>query len=157
LGKEKSMKRIISLALFSVLFTLNSCKKNDPVDPNIMTKNGIQLSSSQEVPAFTSTATGTVDIQYMKKENMIHYTLTWNNLSGAPTGMHFHGPADIGVNAGVLQGITGFPASASGTITGSFVLNETTQKSADLLAGKWYVNVHTAAKTGGEIRAQIIF
>ena len=33
------------------------------------------------------------------------------------------------------------------------VMNE--QQAADLLAGKWYANVHTAQNPGGEIRGQM--
>ena len=32
----------------------------------------------------------------------------------------------------------------------------TEAQAADLLAGKWYINVHTAANPGGEIRGQLI-
>ncbi len=29
-------------------------------------------------------------------------------------------------------------------------------QTADLLAGKWYVNIHTKANPGGEIRGQVV-
>jgi hypothetical protein len=32
----------------------------------------------------------------------------------------------------------------------------TAAQAADLLAGKWYVNIRTAAHPGGEIRGQMI-
>ena len=32
----------------------------------------------------------------------------------------------------------------------------TDAQAADMLAGKWYINVHTAANPGGEIRGQLI-
>ena len=38
-------------------------------------------------------------------------------------------------------------------ITGTATL--TPAQAADLAAGKWYVNLHTAANPGGEIRGQV--
>jgi len=53
--------------------------------------------------------------------------------------------------AAVLQGCAGdaktSPASGKATLTAPQI--------ADLEAGKWYVNVHTAANPGGEIRGQV--
>jgi hypothetical protein len=63
---------------------------------------------------------------------------------------HFHGPAPVGVNAGVIVPVKGSVASP---IRGEATL--TPEQSADLLAGKWYFNVHTAANPGGEIRGQV--
>ena len=54
-----------------------------------------------------------------------------------------------GTNAGVVQGFSG---SMDSPIKGSATL--TAAQAADLLAGKWYVNLHTAANKGGEIRGQ---
>jgi hypothetical protein len=67
--------------------------------------------------------------------------------------MHFHGPALAGANASPTLDITGFPATASGTFTGSATLTEAQE--ADLLAGKWYWNAHTTANGSGEIRGQV--
>jgi hypothetical protein len=55
-----------------------------------------------------------------------------------------------GANAGVVVPITGPLVSP---IKGSAVL--TAAQAADLMAGKWYVNVHTAANPGGEVRGQV--
>ena len=108
---------------------------------------------AQEVPAVTTTATGTVSGTYNSSTNALSYTVTWTGLSGAPTLMHFHGPALAGANASPTLDISGFATTASGSYTGSATLTETQE--ADLLAGKWYWNVHTAANGGGEIRGQV--
>ena len=72
--------------------------------------------------------------------------------------MHFHGPALLGVSAGVLVGVTGLPAATAGNVTGSFTVTNTGNLlEADLLAGKWYFNIHTAAHPAGEIRGQVTF
>ena len=63
---------------------------------------------------------------------------------------HFHGPAEAGKNAGVVLPI----APAKSRMEGSATLTDA--QAADLAAGKWYVNVHTAANKDGEIRGQVL-
>ena len=47
------------------------------------------------------------------------------------------------------------PAAALATpIKGTATLTDA--QAADLQAGKWYFNVHTAANKGGEIRGQVV-
>jgi hypothetical protein len=65
---------------------------------------------------------------------------------------HFHGPAAPGANAGVALpiGAAGMASPAAGSAT----LNDA--QVADLLAGRWYINIHTATHPGGEIRGQVM-
>jgi hypothetical protein len=46
-----------------------------------------------------------------------------------------------------------FEGSLASPIKGSATLTEA--QAADLLAGKYYINIHTAAHKGGEIRGQV--
>jgi Cu/Zn superoxide dismutase len=150
------MKKLFALtALVVTLFT--ACKKDNETPSTKMVKTNVAISGMQENPAVTTAASGTMDYDYDQATKMFHYTIRWNGLSGAPTGMHIHGPAARGVNSGVLAGISGFTAAATGTFTGMVVVDNVTLKEADLLAGKWYVNIHTTANAGGEIRGQIEF
>ena len=73
------------------------------------------------------------------------------NLSGPATLAHFHGPAPIGANAAVALA---FAQPVASPYEGRAMLTQ--QQAADLLAGLWYVNVHTAAHPGGEMRGQMI-
>ena len=144
------------LIVFSFSLLLVACKKV-ALNNNVISKNNIVMEGSQEVPAKVTTATGTTDIAYNKITHVLVYAIKWNNLSGPPTGMHFHSPCLRGSTAPVIVPITGFAAATSGSISGTVTLNMTTQKEDELLDGKWYSNIHTSANPGGEIRGQIEF
>jgi hypothetical protein len=108
-----------------------------------------KLSSANEVPANTSTGTGMLDASFNKDTSILTWTVSYSGMTGPVSAGHFHGPAMAGANAGVALGFTG---SMDSPIKGSATL--TAAQAADLLAGKWYVNLHTAANKGGEIRGQ---
>ena len=110
----------------------------------------VQLSGANEVPPVKSAATGTLVVALNPSTNVLNWTVSYSGLSGPVTGAHFHGPAMAGQNAGVTVPLTG---SMSSPITGTATL--TPAQAADLAAGKWYVNLHTAANPGGEIRGQV--
>ena len=108
------------------------------------------LDGKTEVPPNASTATGTADIDYDPASKKLSWKLTYTGLSGPATAAHFHGPAEAGKNAGVAV-----PIANPGTspVEGSATLTDA--QAADLVAGKYYVNIHTAANPGGEIRGQV--
>ena len=108
------------------------------------------LDGKSEVPANASTGTGTADIDYDAATRKLSWKLSYSGLSGPATAAHFHGPAEPGKNAGVAVAI---PNATSSPAEGSATLTEA--QAADLMAGKYYVNVHTAANPGGEIRGQV--
>lgn len=85
-------------------------------------------------------------------------TLSWNvtytGLSTPDTVAHIHGPGAPGVSAPVLFPFTGTFNVTSGSFVGS-TPNLTAQQISDLNAGLDYVNIHTTAFGGGEIRGQI--
>jgi hypothetical protein len=111
---------------------------------------------SNEVPANASTATGTITGTYNDSSNTISFTITFSGLGSNATAAHFHGPAFPGTNANVIYAHTGFPTGVtSGTFTGTQVITDAEEK--DLLAGKWFSNIHTTVFPGGEIRALIFF
>jgi hypothetical protein len=107
------------------------------------------LSAATEVPPKASKGTGELQASLDTATKTLSYTTTYSGLTGPATMEHFHGPAAAGVNAPI---VVPFKDPTSGS-KGSTVLTDA--QIADLEAGKWYVNVHTAANPGGEIRGQV--
>src|ERR1700726_4332503 len=108
------------------------------------------LDGKSEVPPNTSAATGTADVDFDAATKKLTWKLTYSGLSGPATAAHFHGPAEAGKNAGVAVAI---PNAGTSPAEGSATLTDA--QAADLAAGKYYVNVHTAANPGGGIRGQV--
>jgi CHRD domain len=108
------------------------------------------LKGSNEVPLNTSPATGTAEATLDTASRNLTYTITFSGLSGPALGAHFHGPVEAGKNAGIVLPFK----TVQSPIEGSATLTE--NQAADLLAGKWYANVHTAANPGGELRGQMM-
>jgi CHRD domain len=109
-----------------------------------------QLRAANEVPVNASTGTGQVDAVLNKDTNLFRWKVSYSGLTGPATAGHFHGPAAVGSNAGVALG---WPAPIASPMEGSVTL--TPAQAADLMAGRWYANVHTAANPGGEVRGQM--
>jgi len=107
------------------------------------------LSGTQEVPPTASRGTGVMTAKLYPDTRSLDYKVEYSGLSGPATAAHIHGPAAAGANAGVA---VPFKAAAS-PITGASILTE--EQATALMEGKTYVNVHTAANPGGEIRGQI--
>jgi hypothetical protein len=110
------------------------------------------LNGGTEVPPNQSKGTGSVTVTYDTAEKKLSWKGSYSGLSGPVTAAHFHGPAALGRNAGIAIGIASgnLPASFDGSavLTDSFA--------ADLMAGRWYINLHTAAYPAGEIRGQVV-
>lgn len=118
--------------------------------PAFAEKMKATLDGKSEVPPNASAGTGTADIDYDAATKKLSWKLTYSGLSGPATAAHFHGPAEPGKNAGVGLAI---PNATASPVEGSATLTDA--QAADLAAGKYYINIHTAANPGGEIRGQV--
>jgi hypothetical protein len=107
-----------------------------------------QLNASQEVPPTASTATGVGLMTLDTTTGALSYNITFSGLSSAETAAHIHGPAPVGVNAGVI-----FTLPAGNPKVGNLIL--TAPQITNMLAGLDYVNIHTTTNPGGEIRGQV--
>jgi hypothetical protein len=108
------------------------------------------LTASSVVPATDSQGKGTLTASLNTDTNVLTYRVTYSGLSGPVTAAHFHGPAAEGANAGPQVPIK---APLTSPIRGTATLTADQEK--DLQNGMWYVNLHTAANKGGEIRGQV--
>ncbi|MDO9400836.1 MAG: CHRD domain-containing protein [Polaromonas sp.] len=141
-------RTMLALALTGVVLAAAGCSMLD--QQSSLVAFTTQLRGGNEVPPVASNATGSVDAVLDKNTNLLRWKVSYAGLSGPATAGHFHGPAAVGANAGVVLGWKG-PMSAS--MEGNATI--TPAQAADLIAGKWYANIHTAAHPGGEIRGQM--
>ena len=108
------------------------------------------LKGSNEVPPNSSPAFGKAEATLNTETKVLTWTVTYKDLTGPAVGAHFHGPSEPGKNAGIVLPFKTVQSPIEGTST----LSDT--QVADLLAGKWYANIHTAANPGGELRGNMV-
>ena len=145
------------VTLFGAMSLLAACADNMQSSGSMAQASGpvalkASLSSAQINPPVASPGTGSATISYNAATKELTWTLTWSPLSGPATMAHFHGPAAPGANAGVALPIGA--AGMASPVSGKATLNDA--QAADVMAGRWYVNIHTAANPGGEIRGQVM-
>ena len=107
------------------------------------------LKATSEVPPTDSKGTGSVTATFDTTSKQLSWKGTVSGLSGPATAAHFHA-GEVGKNGGVAIPIAG---ADKGSFEGSATLTDA--QADDLMGGKWYVNVHTAANKGGEVRGQV--
>jgi len=107
------------------------------------------LKGSSEVPPTDSKGTGSVTATYDTASKKLSWKGSVSGLTGPATAAHFHS-GEVGKNGGVAVPIAG---ADKGSFEGSATLTDA--QAQELMAGNWYVNVHTAVNKGGEIRGQV--
>ena len=138
----------------------------------LMGNAGVGLLAGNENPAAAggSGGLGFSGIALDTDTNLLSIDVRWGSgngftdLSGNATMMHIHGPTDdptpagFSQNTGVLVGLDGLPgfngSATNGGFLGTVVLTD--DQEAAILANRTYLNVHTAANTGGEIRGNLV-
>jgi hypothetical protein len=110
------------------------------------------LKASAEVPPNHSAGTGSLTATLNTDTNQLTYRIEFSGLTGPVAAAHFHGPAAEGANAKPQLPIKGTPITSP--IDGKATL--TAEQAKELVDGKWYFNLHTAANPGGEIRGQVV-
>lgn len=110
------------------------------------------LDGLQEVPPVDTDATGFAAISYDDISNLLAWDISWTPLESGEVGMHFHGPAMPGETAGIVVDIGAISGLSSPSIGSTTITDE---QEADLLAGLWYVNIHSNDFPSGEIRGQV--
>ena len=136
---------IIMPAVFALpaAFTLASPARAEMVSYNLTMLPDNEVPPVEGLPDTTGQFQGEFDTQ----TGVLTYTMGYQNLTGAPTAAHLHGPAGPEENAGVLV-----PLDVAGS--GEVTLNA--EQAAALGEGQVYVNVHTEANPKGELRVQLV-
>jgi hypothetical protein len=138
----------------------------------------VDLTGANEVPANSSTGTGVADFELDTTAETLAGHIVFSGLTGSTTAAHIHcclaSPFLTGVNVGVATLVPAFPGFPLGVMSGTddFLLNLSLASSynpafitakgglanaeaafiAGLIAGETYLNIHTNAFPGGEIR-----
>ncbi len=121
------------------------------------------LNGANERPTPVVTA-GTGSAALTVSGTTVNYTVAYQGVTGAPTGLHIHSPGGINATAGVSVDLLTTPLTGlNGVLTGTFTASNirTAGVSLDsmlvlLRNGNAYVNLHTASFPGGEIRGQTV-
>lgn len=112
----------------------------------------VELTGTQEVPAVATTGLGVATVTLDPNTGAVSVSGSYSNTSGPVVAAHLHGAARRGANSGVVLGLQQTGGTA-GTFSGRGILSAT--QIQDLRAGLTYLNVHSQANPGGEVRGQI--
>ena len=112
-----------------------------------------ELSASNHLPPTSSKGTGAVTATYDTTSKVLIWKGTHSGLTGPATSAHFHGPAPAGQSAGVAIWISSKGSPLPESFEGQATLTDA--QADDMMAGRWYVNIHTRTYPGGEIRGQL--
>ncbi len=110
------------------------------------------LGGAYEVPPTASRGSGYFEAVYRPSTKVLEYRLNLQGLSGPVTMGYLQGPAGPGENGPQVAPIN-IPIYDY-TIRDGVTLTD--EQAAQVLAGRWYVNVMTMQYPGGEIRGQIL-
>ena len=118
------------------------------------------LKGSNETPPNSSTATGSAFVTIDTINNTIAWDIVTQGIA-SPSAAHIHGPGGLpGIAKGVLIGFaTSGSAFTNGRTSGSASIASLDAGTLNLLftdPNQFYVNVHSSAFPGGEIRGQLV-
>ena len=125
------------------------------------------LAGSNETLPNAAIGTGVATLSYndfgtlTTTDDTYNFALSAFDLTGAATGYHIHAAAPAGANAGVVVNLASasflaLNVGGSLLVGGNGVMAPNASFLSNLQAGLAYINIHTAAFSGGEIRGQLI-
>ncbi|HEX8506171.1 MAG TPA: CHRD domain-containing protein [Hymenobacter sp.] len=149
------MKQSYILAAFVAVSFLTACGEKEDAKPSpdmtvelTAVVDGAQQADAKGPAPVTTSATGTFTGTYTKVGTVqkLNYTIVYQGLT--PTIAHIH------TGAPGTAGAVAIPfTNLASPITGTFTLSP--EQAENLLNNRMYVNIHTAAYGGGEIRGDI--
>jgi hypothetical protein len=135
-------RAVLAAAGFGLLMSLSPALAD-------VVKYSADLSGPGENPPTTSKGVGKIEVTFDTATKILTWSGSYSGLTGPEIAAHFHGPAPVGQNAGVMV-----PADAKASpFTGSATLTDDEVKA--LTGGLMYFNIHTLQNKGGEIRGQL--
>ena len=155
----------IALAILFILLAAGCGGGGGGTPVTAKTLNAV-LDGAQEIPSITSTASGTATVMIDAARTTVTVSMTTQGFTTPVTASHIHSGA-AGVNGGVMfslfAGPGAFPATLTKTLTSAnldpaFAAagNSFADALTAILNGNTYINVHTSANAGGEIRGQLM-
>ncbi len=119
------------------------------------------LTPGAEVPTATAPgASGSAAMVLDTETSQFSWVIEFEGLTGSATAAHFHNGA-VGVAGPVVFSLDTDPGvtfsgigQASGVFSGGKTLLDT--EVDEILAGNWYINIHTDANPPGELRGQVL-
>jgi len=135
---------VAALALTGAIAMIAGCQSMAPT----MAGQEIALSGANEVPAVTTTASGTGTVT-VNADRTVSARITVSGMTA--TASHIHEGA-AGANGPV---IVPFTKTGDNTFAAPDGAKLTESQYASYKAGNLYVNVHSARNPGGEVRAQL--
>jgi hypothetical protein len=144
---QSFMRKPLALVAAVIVAMLSACASMGN-SPGTGTGGGLKLGGDQEVPPVTTSAAGTGTIN-VAQDGSLTGSVTTTGLAGTMAHIHMAG---AGKNGPVIvplvktaEGVWSVPPGAK----------LTPEQLKAYQAGELYVNVHTEANKGGEIRAQL--
>lgn len=145
-AKPLACLALVTLSLPAVSAVVNLASELDP--------------SSEVPPVVAPGAAGSAAMVLDTDTGEFGWVISFEGLTGPATAAHFHnapvdgtGPVvlDLETDPGVVLESIG---SSSGVFAGGKTLDAASVN--DILAGLWYINIHTDANPAGEIRGQVL-
>lgn len=116
----------------------------------------ISLNGTQETPPNGSPAAGGGFASFDPVLQTISVNIVFGGLTAGDTAAHIHDGA-LGVAGPVIVPLHPFTGVTAGSIVETdSTASLTPANIADLLAGRTYLNIHTTAFPGGEVRGQLV-
>ena len=142
-------KHLIAACLLITLAVFNACNKDDENSSPTITNFSGALSGANETPANASTATGTANFSFNSSTKVLSGTVTYSGMTAVAAHIH---TGEVGVPGDVVFALGESPLSSPINFTSPPL---DAAQEADLMNNLYYVNIHSAAFPGGEIRAQL--
>lgn len=145
----------VRLLMLAAATALSGCDSNDnksaPGPKPEIEDYAVLLEGVQEVPMVDTEQSAIATVSINETDMMLMAAMDLSGVSGV-TAAHIHA-GEVGINGPVVLGFSDSDGDGVWNIEGEDV---TQAQHEALLAGRWYVNVHTDSFPDGELRGQIL-